>query len=122
MALTLASSVDGALPRGTDKQLDFQVIDESNSLPYNLTDHTVILTMSMSNLSTSPSLQKEATIVDASDGKCEFVFEAEDTEDLLVYSYYTTIFVEEDSTGSIWPVFEGKIAVIPYVLPEEVSL
>ena len=118
MGLTLAGAVDERIYRGTDRVIQVQIRDDFTGDTYDMTGHSLYLTMAMSPLDDVPVLTKDGELVVAAIGACRFVFTPEDTEGMIAYSYYTTIFVEDDSTEEIWPVYEGKIAVVPAVQRE----
>ena len=122
MGLTLAGAVDESIFRGTDRTIFAQIVDDFTDETYDMTGHSIYLTMSLSSLDDTPILTKQGEVVSAGIGACRFIFSKANTANMLAYSYYTTIFVKDDSTAETWPVFVGKIAVVPVVHAEEVSL
>ena len=113
MSLLTAVAVDCVIPRGTHKTLRFQIKDLDIGADYDLTGHSVVLRLFKSMVSKALIVEKEGTLVNASEGKVSFTFVPEDTGGLMVRSYDCGIMVIDDSNSEYWPVFEGTVAVIP---------
>lgn len=119
MSLKLARTVDESIARGTDKTIWIQVIDDLDEVNYNMSGHSIYLTMSSSDVSEEPTISKKGEVYAPSSGVCRFFFVPEDTEDKLAVSYDASIFVENNETKEKWPAFKGKIAITPNVMWEE---
>jgi len=113
VSLIIATAIDCILPRGKNKTLRFQIMDEDIDVIYNLANHSVYLVMMSSRVGNDPPVvEKEGNVFAAAEGKVEFIFTGEDTEDLMARSYDADIIVVDDNTAREWPAFQGKLAVV----------
>ena len=118
MILT-AYATDTYIPQGTTRSLRMQIQTEEGN-DYNLTGHSVYMVFSNLRSGIAPVLQKEATIITATEGKISFDFDPEDTINLLSIGYPADVWVIHDSTGDKWPAWSGRIGITAIIPLEEV--
>lgn len=119
MSLLTAVAVDCIIPRGKNRDINFTIYDEDTNNVYDLTGHTVYMSLSRSRVTEVSLLYKEATIISAVGGQVTFKFSPADTKDLMVRSYDADILLK-DATDNEWPAFQGTVAIVASMpLPEE---
>ena len=118
MSLITAVAVDCIIPRNSNKTLRFQIIDLDTGTSYNLTGHTVIMTLGTTR-SADGALVKPGTVVSPTLGTIMFEFVPEDTKDMLARSYDADILIKDTNTSMYWPGWSGTIAVTPFLIGEE---
>lgn len=118
MSLLTAKVVDTVIPHNTDKELRMQIFTEEGN-EYDVSASTVYLALSISRTGSPPVVQKEAEVVNASEGRVLFRFTPEDTEHLPSIAYSGDVMLKDDTTGEKWPVWSGRIGITARVPLEE---
>ena len=119
MSFVTAVLTDASVPRGSDKDLNALILDDDGSV-FDLTEYDVFLRLASSWTYRHTLIDKAGFTVDAPEGKCQFKFAPEDTENLMAMAYDANIRVVHKDTGKSWPAFSGRIGITP-TLPEEVA-
>ena len=99
-----------ALYKGDDKTKSFRY--KANNIPVDITSYVILLEC------TVPNLSKTATIVDATDGRYDFIFTQADTVNLIESRVkYEVVFYPTGLAGNKFTKFTGSINLISEVVP-----
>lgn len=121
MKTITASLMDSFIPRGTSKAVRVVICDEDGD-HFHLEDPVecdVLLRMTRHWTDREAILEKQGSIINASEGKVQFLFEPDDTSTLVCRAYQMDIFVIPEGSDP-WIAFQGKLGITPTV-EEEVA-